>query len=120
MESSGGVPDIRIVSLLWTDNYAVKYSWDWGMFMDFDGFSLDDDMFEGMMEHGSAMAALSMLHMQDELKDEAERVNPDTYGCDSIFVRNFVTPDMQADFPVIANAFYRNVPESLTFVNYDY
>lgn len=88
--------------------------------MDFDGFSLDDDMFEGMMEHGSAMAALSMFHMQDELKDEAERVNPDTYGCDSIFVRNFVTPDMQADFPVIANAFYRNVPESLTFENYDY
>lgn len=47
-------------------------------------------------------------------------IHPDTYACDGIFIKSFINDDMQVDFAIIANSFYMNVPESLTFRNYDY
>ena len=49
------------------------------------------------------------------MNDESYKVNPDTFGCEAIFTRYFVNDDMWDDFPIIANAFYKNVPECMDF-----
>lgn len=60
----------------------------------------------------------------DYMKAVGEKIvgmmKPDTYGCDAFFVKTFINEDMQMDFSIIANLFYMNVPEALTFKNYDY
>lgn len=73
-----------------------------------------------LAEKESAFEMLTLLHLQDEMRNETERVSPDTIGCDAFFVRYFVNESMEEDFGVIANAFYKNVPESMDFHNYDY
>lgn len=49
-----------------------------------------------------------MLTTDEELLD-----NPDTYGADVFFSNYFVNEEMIADFPIIANAFYKYHPEAL-------
>ena len=36
------------------------------------------------------------------------------------FADNFVNSDMERDFKIIANTFYKNVPEAMDFNNYNY
>lgn len=79
-----------------------------------------EKMLQRLAEKESAFEMLTLLHLQDEMRNETERVSPDTIGCDAFFVRYFVNESMEEDFGVIANAFYKNVPESMDFHNYDY
>lgn len=81
--------------------------------------NIDENM-ESFMGEGNAKKLLSLLRFQDEFRDEVEKVTPDTYGCESVFVQTFISIEMEQDFPVIANSFYRNVPDALTFENYTY
>ena len=77
-------------------------------------------MMKQFAQKESAFNMLNLLKLQADLRAETERVNPDTFGCDAYFVRYFVNEWMEEDFGVIANAFYKNVPESMDFHNYDY
>ena len=76
---------------------------------------------------------ISKLHMIDAIStpysdDFMKEVNrtlvgmmqPDPYGCEAFFVKTFINEEMQPDFGIIANIFYLNVPEALTFKNYEY
>ena len=81
--------------------------------------NIDENM-ESFMGEGNVKKLLSLLRFQDEFRDEVEKVTPDTYGCESVFVQTFISIEMEQDFPVIANSFYRNVPDALTFENYTY
>ena len=70
-----------------------------------------------LSEHEKDVREINWLRFKHELNGEAGKVNPDTFGADAIFTRGFVTPDMEDDFPIIANAFYKNVPECMDFKN---
>lgn len=54
------------------------------------------------------------LKLKDALQTDAERISPDTYGADALFIEvGFMTDEMLTDFPVIAKEFIKNVPISL-------
>ncbi len=46
----------------------------------------------------------SLLEREASLIDE-ERISPDTFGCECVFLDGFVTEDMSADFSLIARDF---------------
>ncbi len=46
--------------------------------------------------------------MREMMMSEDERVSPDTYGCDCVFLRFFLTPAMEDDFPLIAKDFLQH------------
>lgn len=51
---------------------------------------------------------LKMIHQLktvDQLMDERDRVSPDRYGCEKLFVDNFVNAEMGEDFPLIFRDF---------------
>lgn len=70
-------------------------------------------MFSEFSRRQQAHEFMDLLQAWDDMKSEEEKVNPDTFPCDALFIRGFISPEMEEDFPVIANAFLLNVPEAM-------
>ena len=56
-------------------------------------------------EHRAFIDHLMELRMRDMMMSDEERTSPDTYGCDSMFLESFITPEMEEDFSLIARDF---------------
>ena len=61
------------------------------------------------------MNLVASLHARFDMLDPKDKENPDIFGCEALFIRFFVNYDMELDFKVIANTFYKNVPEAMEF-----
>ena len=74
-----------------------------------DPFTMDFD------ETSDRFKQLLSLKMKEEMLSDEERTSPDTFACDCLFLRNFVTESMQDDFSLIARDFllheYPNVKD---------
>ncbi len=53
------------------------------------------------------------LHMREMALSDEERISPDTYGCDCIFLRYFVNGQMEDDFDLIARDFLKHEYQNL-------
>ena len=60
----------------------------------------------------------SMRVLNELIQDTDEDLS--MQGCDTQFVKTFATNEMKMDFSIIANSFYMNVPEALTYRNYEF
>ena len=85
-----------------------------------DTFMFNDDDKDGFRFEAEDFNSLAALHTRYDLLDEKDRVNPDKFGCECLFIRFFVNDDMSRDFAIIANTFYKNVPEAMDCKNYRY
>lgn len=48
------------------------------------------------------------LHMMEMMMTEEQRISPDTYRCECIFLKRFVNDDMEWEFPLIAKDFLQH------------
>ena len=69
---------------------------------------------------GGEYATLEQARIRFDMMDEKDRVNPDKFSCEAMFILFFADEYMQADFPIIANDFYRHVPEIMKIENYTF
>ena len=74
-----------------------------------DPFAMDFD------ETSDRFKQLLSIKMKEEMLSDEERTSPDTFACDCLFLRYFVTDQMQDDFSLIAKDFllheYPNVKD---------
>ena len=80
----------------------------------------EDDNFDNFNLGADDFNSVAALHARYDMLDPKEKINPDIFGCEALFIRFFVNSDMERDFKIIANTFYRNVPEAMDFNNYSY
>ena len=66
-------------------------------------FPTKEEMREELLNSRFHQIFLKDMNMTDE-----ERVAPDTYGCECIFLHTFVTPKMCDDFSLIARDFLKH------------
>lgn len=76
--------------------------------MDFP-FDIDSDN----IELSDFEKMLMRVKVKDMTLSDEERVTPDTFGCDCVFLRYFVTPEMEDDFPLIAKDFLQHEMKNL-------
>ena len=76
--------------------------------MDFP-FDIDSDN----MELSDFEKMLMRVKVKDMTLSDEERVAPDTFGCDCVFLRYFVAPEMEDDFPLIAKDFLQHEMKNL-------
>ena len=53
------------------------------------------------------------LHMREMMMTEEQRISPDTYRCECIFLKRFVNDDMEWEFPLIAKDFLQHEMKNL-------
>lgn len=56
---------------------------------------------------------LKMTKLREMMMTDEQRISPDTYGCDCMFLRYFVTPAMEEDFGIIAHHFLEHEAKNL-------
>ncbi len=61
-----------------------------------------------MSNSGDFINELIRIQEMDSRIPDEERLSPDPYGCERVFVDWFVNDDMNDDFPLIANDFYKH------------
>ena len=64
------------------------------------------DMFDpNIDEKSDFFKHLMSLKMRDAMMSDDERISPDTFACDKIFLDHFITDRMADDFSLIARDF---------------
>lgn len=57
------------------------------------------------------------LRLKESMLTDEERIAPDTYRCECIFLKFFTTPDMEDEFPLIARDFLQHEMQNLPEYN---
>ena len=73
------------------------------------GKSISDFAYENIMSKDGTeefLADYFERKFKNVDKQTGERLSPDKYGCESLFIEYFVNEQMEDDFPLIAHDFY--------------
>lgn len=72
-------------------------------------------IFKEMMESGGDFLneMIRFRELDSRISDE-ERLSPDSFGCDRLFLEHFITERMEEDFPLIARDFFMHEYDSLS------